>query len=49
MGEQVQASQQRLGLKVVEKLRCSVCRSVNRLYKKMLAKSISVLIKLKID
>ena len=28
-GEQAQASQQKLGQKVVEPLRCSVCRSVN--------------------
>ena len=32
VGEQVQASQQRLGLKVVERLYGSVCMSVSRLY-----------------
>ena len=32
VGEQAQSSQQRLGSKVVERLRCSVCTSVNRLY-----------------
>ena len=40
MGEQAQESQQRLGPKVAERLRCSVCRSVNRLGIKMLTKSI---------
>ena len=32
VGEQEQALQQRLGGKVVERLRCSVCTSVDRLY-----------------
>ena len=32
VGEQAQASQQRLGSKVVERLRCDVCMSMNRLY-----------------
>ena len=50
VGEQAQVSQQRLGPKVVERLRCSVCMSVNRLYiYKMLTKSSLVLIELKID
>ena len=32
VGEQAQASQQRLGQEVFERLRCSVSRSVYRLY-----------------
>ena len=47
-GEQVHTSQHRLGPKLVERLHCSVCTSVKRLFIKMLTKSILVLIKLKI-
>ena len=43
VGEQAQALQQRLGLKLVEQIRCSVCTSVNRLYKGMPTKSMLVL------
>ena len=49
VGDQAQASKQRLCPKVVERLSCSVCRSLDRLYVKMLTKSILVLIKLKIN
>ena len=49
MGKQAKTSQQRLVYEVVERLRCSVCLSVNRLCMKILTKSILVLIKLKID
>ena len=46
--EQAQASQQRLCPKIVERLCSIVCSSVNRLFIKILNKSILVLFKLKI-